>query len=196
MFANTASELERPLRALGSLLAADGVEYGIVVIGGAALNLLGLVRRTTRDVDVLALREPPDPEREGSLSLALRLPPPLARAAARVARDFGLDSDWLNCAVAEQGSIEFPEGMEDRLQWRRYGGLILGLVDRRDLIWFKLHAAADRDPGSVHYQDLLALHPSDQELDRAAEWARAQDPSPGFAEVLDEVLEHVRRDTR
>ena len=108
----------------------------------------------------------------------------------------GLDPGWLNCTVAEHGDLTLPEGLQDRLHWRRYGGLAVGLVDRRDLIFFKLHAAADRDPGSVHYRDLVALGPSAEELEHAAGWARSQDPSGGFADILAKVLEHVRRDAR
>ena len=47
-------DIEKALDALGELLTAEGTEFGIVVLGGAALNLLGIVERTTRDVDVLA----------------------------------------------------------------------------------------------------------------------------------------------
>jgi Nucleotidyltransferase of unknown function (DUF6036) len=195
MFTRT-SDMNAPFQALGDLLNAEGLEFAIVVVGGAALNLLGLVERATRDVDVLAFKDPPDTGRAGGLTLARQLPPRLAQLARRVARDFGLEAGWLNCAVAEHSGIEFPEGMEERLHWRHFGGLAIGLADRRDLICFKLHAAVDRDPGSVHYQDLLALRPSDEELQRAADWAREQDPSVGFADVLGEALEHVKRNAR
>jgi hypothetical protein len=188
--------LQAPLKALGDLLADQGQRFAIVVVGGAALNLLGLVKRTTLDVDVLALGDPDSPDPGADLVPARQLPAELAAAAARVARDYGLDPGWLNCKVAEHGSVSFPEGMATRLQWRSYGGLTVGLVDRRDLVCYKIDAAADRDPGSVHYQDLLALQASEAELERAAEWARAQDPSAGFAKVLAGVLEHVKRESR
>jgi hypothetical protein len=189
------ADLEAPLKALGDLLAGQGRRFAIVVVGGAALNLLGLVKRTTVDVDVLALADPDSAEPGTDLVPARQLPRELAASAARVARDYGLDPEWLNCKVAEHGSVSFPEGMATRLHWRAYGGLMVGLVDRRDLVCYKLHAAADRDAASVHCQDLLALRPSDEELERAAEWARAQDPSPGFAKVLAEVLERVKRES-
>lgn len=54
--------IERGLASVGELLAIDGVDVGIAVIGGTALNLLGIVQRTTNDVDVLAiLRSGSDP---------------------------------------------------------------------------------------------------------------------------------------
>ena len=49
------AEIERALRAVGELLTAERAEVGIIVVGGTALNLLGIVERTTRDVDVLAI---------------------------------------------------------------------------------------------------------------------------------------------
>lgn len=50
------SEIESALQAVGELLAADDFRFGVVVIGGATLNLLGVVDRATRDVDVVAVR--------------------------------------------------------------------------------------------------------------------------------------------
>jgi hypothetical protein len=44
------------LSALGEQLAARGERYELVVIGGSGLLALGLVERTTRDVDIVALR--------------------------------------------------------------------------------------------------------------------------------------------
>ena len=46
------------LAALGEQLADLGARLEIVVIGGAALLALGLVDRTTSDIDVLALGFP------------------------------------------------------------------------------------------------------------------------------------------
>ena len=69
-------------------------------------------------------------------------------------------------------------------------------VDRRDLIHLKLYAAADATgPSSVHYQDLVALNPTFEELQAAENWTRTQDPSPSFQTVLDQVVEHVKADT-
>jgi hypothetical protein len=185
------ASIERGLSAVGELLAADGVELGIVVVGGTALNLLGIVQRTTSDVDVLAvLRDGTHPSTE-----ALRppdpLPEPLQRAIARVARDFQFPADWINTTVGLQWQTGLPPGLADRLHWKRYGGLHVGLADRIDLIYLKLYAAADSGgPTSVHVQDLLALRPTARDLEAAA-WVRTQDPTPAFAGILAEVMAHV-----
>jgi len=69
----------------------------------------------------------------------------------------------------------------------------VGLVDRYDLIFFKLFAAADSTgPRSVHYRDLAALRPTAKELSEAADWVRTQDASIEFAAVLEQVLTYAR----
>ncbi len=192
--------MDEALRLVGELLAAAGHEYAITILGGAALNLLGIVKRTTSDVDILGfatprangapsqgtLREPPEP-----------MPQPLAQVAATVARDLGLDPNWLNTGPALQWRAGLPPGLEQRIEWRQYGALWVGIVARFDLIFFKLFAAADSTgPKSVHYQDLLALRPSAVQLYEAREWVGTQDASPEFAKVLDRVTSHVRKDLR
>ncbi len=188
------SDINRALAAVGELLAAGGHKLGIVVVGGTALNLLGVVHRATRDVDVLAVASwGRGPER--AIQPPTPLPAALQGAVATVARDLGLAPDWLNTGVASQWETGLPPGLEERIHWRQYGGLHVGLADRRDLIFLKLYAAVDDvGPTSIHYQDLIALQPSGSELDAAAEWVRSQDPSPALAKALTEVLSHVRRD--
>jgi hypothetical protein len=88
-----------------------------------------------------------------------------------------------------------PLGLNDRIQWRRFDALTVGLVDRYDLIFFKLYAAADHvGQRNVHYTDLLALHPTPRELAAAATWVRDQDPSEPFALLLQQVLSDVEHD--
>ncbi len=46
--------LEEILQAAGDLLESEGVNVSVVVVGGATLNMLGFVTRTTDDIDVIA----------------------------------------------------------------------------------------------------------------------------------------------
>lgn len=189
------SDIDRALQGVGEILASEGQAFAIVVTGGAALNLLGIVERSTTDVDILAfaqvgagpvreLRRPPEP-----------LPEQLLHAAHAVARDMDLGQDWLNAGPSLQWLAGLPPGLEQRVRWREYSALTVGVVDREDLILFKLFASADSaGPGSVHYQDLLALRPTDQELDAAKAWVSTQDASPAFAEVLTQVVKCVHGD--
>jgi hypothetical protein len=182
--------LPEALAAIGALLAAEDEQAMIVVVGGASLSLLGLVERTTQDVDVIARASsataldaliPPDP-----------LPPALVRAIARVARDFSLPEDWLNTTVARQWSQGLPPWLAEDLEWRSYNGLRVGLAGRRTLIALKLFATVDQSPRSVHAQDLVTLAPTDAELEDAAQWVALQDASPEFPRLINGVIEHVR----
>ena len=177
------------LTAVGELLAADGEAYAIVVIGGAALNLMGIVRRATRDVDVLAWRKgdtiirPPEP-----------LPAPLRRAIVAVAQRFGLQQDWLNTVPALQWNAGLPPGLADRIHWCDYAALSVGLADRYDLIFLKAFAAAEGGPHESHYKDLLALRPTSEELESAISWVRTQDESPHFPAMIENMRRHLARD--
>jgi hypothetical protein len=60
--------------ALGEQLTAAGERYELVVIGGSGLLALGLIERSTRDIDIVALRS------GEKLSSAEPLPEPLQAA--------------------------------------------------------------------------------------------------------------------
>ncbi len=91
------SDIELALTRVGEQLAYEKLRFSVVVIGGAALNLLGLVARATSDVDIIAfashvdtmsteiLSRPPDP-----------IPAELAEAVRKVATDMNLDPRWMN----------------------------------------------------------------------------------------------------
>jgi len=179
---------EAMLRAVGERLASAGATANLVVLGGAAMNLHGFVARPTRDVDVLARAEVPD----GALRHPEPLPAALLDAIRQVAVDFNQPPDWMNTAVAQQWLTGLPPGLEKRVTWREYGALRVGLVAREDLIAFKLYAASDNGPRSVHVSDLLALRPSEEELAAAAAWIRTQDTSVEFHAIVERVIEYVR----
>ncbi len=187
--------LLRAIQAVGEVLAAEGESVGIAVVGGAAMILGGHASRLTDDVDIIAVTRAGRKDGPGKIAPPDPLPAPLGRAVSRVARDFNLPQDWMNSTVGALWDSGLPPGFEKRLRWLQFGGLAVGLAHRQDLIFLKLYAAADSEgPQSVHYQDLLALRPERNHLAAAARWARAQDPSPESARVLEQVLEHVDRD--
>ncbi|MBI4501810.1 MAG: hypothetical protein HY700_11680 [Gemmatimonadetes bacterium] len=51
-------------------------------------------------------------------------------------------------------------------------------------------------PRGVHFQDLLALQPTREELEAAASWVRSQDPTPEFATALEKVVQHAQHHAR
>jgi hypothetical protein len=187
-----AGQLKDALSAVGELIAGAGERIAIVIVGGAALNLLGIVRRTTSDVDVIARAYKDD---AGALKLqpAKPFPPVLDRAIRAVARDFRLDPDWMNSVVDAQWKQGLPPRLIDEITWMNCGGgLDVGLVGRRTLIALKLYAAVDRGAGSVHVQDLIALRPTAGELAEAAEWVIMQDAADMWPAFVAEVVTHVQ----
>lgn len=170
------------------LEANESGPYEIVVCGGSALILTGVVLRTTRDVDVVALGS------EEGLSSPDPLPEALALAARETAEDLGLPMDWLNNGpsrgVGGLFQMGLPDGLDARLTTRTYGScLTVHFIGRLDQIHFKLYAAADR--GGYHIEDLLALNPTDNELVLAARWAMTHDVSDTFRTILKTLLRSI-----
>jgi hypothetical protein len=170
------------LGALADQLQALGSHVEIVVIGGSALTALGLVRRATRDVDLLAIAE------NGELRVAEPLSQALLAARAAVAADFGLAENWLNAGPTDLLKWGLPEAFMSRVVTRSYGtALVVHFAGRFGQIHFKLFAMVDQG-GGRHEADLRALKPTQGELTAAARWSTTQDPSPGYRLVLADAL--------
>jgi hypothetical protein len=176
--------LQQALSALAGFLEADGAApESLVVIGGSALISLGIVSRTTQDVDIMAGVDPvrglvdPRPMSEA-----------LIDAADKVARELNLNPHWLNTGPADQVLAGLPEGFLSRLTRHDYGPcLTIFLPDRFDLIHLKLFAIMDQGPGR-HVHDLQALQPTEDELLRAARWVLTQDAGEVFPQIVRNTL--------
>jgi hypothetical protein len=89
-----------------------------------------------------------------------------------------------------------PEGFEERLRSESFGdALIVSVAARQDLIRLKLFAAHDEGPYGVHFEDLLAMGVTPDELHEAAGWVRDRFPS-GPHPGLDELLHALERASR
>lgn len=184
------TDIEKVLMALSEQLDAAGASMiEMVVCGGAALNIIGYVQRTTEDVDIIAFV---DKNKDGKTILikASPLKPVLVEAAKKVQRDFNLKENWLNAGPASVMDFGLPEGLMSRVESRNYGkNLIIHFLTRYDQIHFKLYAAVDR--GGKHVDDLLALRPTAEELEKAACWSMTHDISDGYKTVLKSFLEQI-----
>lgn len=135
-----------------------------MVIGGAALNLLGVVSRLTKDCDILF------PEISEEIAKA-------AQSFAREVRGNGgdLDGEWLNNGPASL-QRQLPAGWENRLQTafsRR--AIHLRTLAREDLLCAKLFALCDR---GIDLLDCVAVAPDQAELEKIVPWLDQQDANP------------------
>jgi len=182
--------IEKLLFALGEHLHHLGASpIELVVSGGAALNCMEFIVRTTKDIDCLAFLEK-DAKGQIKLKQIEAFPEELMRAAEKVRTDFNLYPGWINFGPTQQVSTGLPMGIEDRLTLRDYGPkLRVYFINRFDQIHFKLYAAADQ--AGRHADDLLRLKPTGDELYQAATWCIGQDPSPGFKDLLVKILKRL-----
>jgi hypothetical protein len=154
------------LSAFDRYLAERALRFEGVVIGGAALNLLGVVVRPTKDCDIL------HPELPEEIKTA-------ARAFATAMRQDGeaLDDGWLNNGPASLAK-QLPPAWEERLQTVFAGRAIqLCSLGRGDLLCTKLFALCDR---GLDLADCVALAPTADELEALLPWLEEQDLNPDW----------------
>ncbi len=156
-----------------------GLRFEAVVIGGAALGLMGVIQRHTRDVDILAPELPP------AIALA-------AREFAQAQRRSGIElaDEWLNNGPAQLGEVLLP-GWRARLE-RVFEGQALALqtLGRLDLLSTKLFALCDR---GTDFADCVALAPSPGELEATLPWLEQQDGNEQWPEHVRETLAGLAR---
>ena len=184
-------DIENRLSALGEHLenlADEPVEF--LVYGGSALIILDFVQRATKDVDILAYVKK---TASGDIEFinAKPLDDQLVEAAGKVARDFNLSDNWINAGPASAVDFGLPEGIMERVATKKYGHkLTIHFLGRYDQIHFKLYASVDQGAGK-HFDDLLALDPTADELKAAARWSMTHDESEGYRQVLKDLLNHM-----
>jgi len=185
------NDIETILSALGEQLESLSPEPAeLLVCGGSALIFLGLVRRATKDVDILAYVK-----RTTSGGTSFIKATPLSEefivAARKVARDFNLPENWINTGPTSAVDFGLPHGLMNRVTTSEFGQkLTIHFLGRYDQIHFKLYAAADQGAG-VHYDDLLALNPTVDELEQAAHWSMTHDVSESYRQTLKDLLNYM-----
>lgn len=181
-----ANNIDKIFKALDAQIGVHGgMPYSIVVCGGTALAALGLILRTTRDVDVLG--EVVLKEQKTEIKKIDDFPQWFQEASRVVKRDFGLTKYWIDTGPTFQVDAGLPEGFGDRLVRKAYGKyLTVYFISRIDQIYFKLFASLDR--AGYHVDDLFNLNPSKEEMLEAVGWVLTQDTSKEFKTKLNEFL--------
>ena len=184
------TRIEQALTLLEARLRRNGAApQRLVVCGGSALIAMGVVSRTTKDFDIVALMD----ETEHLLA-PVPLPEGLLTAAKEIAPFLEVEGNWLNNGPSQgEGGLfqmGLPDGFASRLTRQRVGShLTVYWIGRLDQICFKVYAAVDR--GGRDVGDICALQPTDDELKFAAHWAMTHDVSQEYKWLLTELLKKL-----
>ena len=143
-------------------LADQALTFEGIIIGGAALAILGVITRTTRDVDLMTSP----------------IPPIILRHAKAFAKAYSLAENWLNDAPSSL-ERELPKDWRSKVQKIFEGNaLTLWTLAREHLIISKLFAACDREADD--FNDLLLMKPTVKEIDEARDWVSRLDGNPDW----------------
>lgn len=165
-------DARKTIPAFDFYLAERRLTLRATVIGGAALQLMGVIARPTKDCDVL------DPA----------LPEEILRAADDFAATQAIEQlqrGWFNNGPASLIRTLPPE-WSGRLQ-RLYSGHALELLTlaREDLLRSKLFALVDRN---IDLPDCVALQPTREELHVLLPWLDEQDGNEEWPRYVRTVI--------
>ena len=169
--------------AFDAFLHERGLRFEAVVIGGSALVLLGLIARTTVDVDVVDPHVPED-----VLAAAEDF------ATSRAGRELGIEPGWLNSKSHQFVGVTggMPDGWRSRLipLWSGQA-LVLRTLARLDLLATKLAAFVDRGTDAP---DVEAMLPTSAELIHCWPFVREYDANPNWPAYAKARLEGLAQE--
>lgn len=154
-------------------LKSNGLHFEAIIIGGAALNILDISSRKTKDVDCL------DPEIPVQIKIA-------SQDFAKIRPDLELDVSWLNNGP-QTLKKDLPAGWRNRLVPLYQGeALFFEVLGRDDLLKSKLFAYCDRI--TPDFEDLKNLSPSSAELKQAINWVKERDAHSDWPGHVDKAF--------
>jgi len=173
--------MEKIIMAFDEFLHKEGLKFEGIVIGGAALLLIHVIDRATKDVDVLS-PEIPEEIKKASIEFAkknstLSLNP----------------KEWFNNGPYSL-KRDLPPGWRDRIQ-KVFDGksLTLYTLGRMELLKAKLYAACDRN---IDFDDCIALNPTNKELDACFDWVLKGDANPLWPKRVKEVFDRLKKELK
>ena len=165
---------ETLLKRLDEELSKRGERRTLIVCGGAALLVMNVIHRRTRDIDVIA------PE----------LDPTLKTIAKHIGNEFDLSENWLNNGPASLMS-DLSSGWQERCHTIFKGkALELRSLGREDLLASKLFAFCDREDD---FEDVVRLKPSKEELTKLLPWVLKRDASAYWPKRVEECFSRLRK---
>ena len=162
------------LTLLNIFLKKKSLQRSFIICGGSSLILQGVISRQTKDIDVLA---PPIDEA-------------LKEAAVFVAEQLQLDKGWLNTGP-DSLIRDLPADWKERVvEVFKASHLVVYSIGRRDLLFSKFRALCDRQKDM---EDIIALKPTKEELEIAANYTMDKDGNPDWGEWVTRNLDKVKR---
>lgn len=165
--------MDDKIKEFDRFLKSKKLEFEATIIGGAALVIMDIIDRKTKDVDCL------DPV----------IPKEVKLASIEFAKeDPTLISDWLN-----NGPIslmpDLPEGWRERLRVIFSGEAItFHTLGRIDLLKTKLYAYCDR---GIDLKDCIDMKPSINEIEQCRQWVIEGDANELWEAHVKKSLKHL-----
>ena len=169
-------KIREAVEILDIFLAKKSLKRELIICGGAALNLMGISSRETKDIDVIV----PTIDEE------------LKKISLEIAECENLAKNWVNNGPRDLINDLEPDWKKSIVKIYQGEALTIYSISREDLIFSKLYAMCDRrqDLG-----DLLALKVTRAELDEAAKRVKKMDGNPDWPAWVDisvvELLEKI-----
>jgi hypothetical protein len=158
-------------------LGSKKLSFEGTIIGGAALLVLRITDRQTKDVDCIFPLIPSEIKR-ASVDFA------------KECEDLKIDADWFN--NGPQSILDnLPHDWVKRTQPLYIGeNLQLTPLGRSDFIKTKLFAFCDRtDPD---FSDLIKLKPTEKELNSSIDWVKNCDANPLWPEHVERMFKNLK----
>jgi hypothetical protein len=160
-------------------LKSKELSFTGVIIGGAALNILNITNRVTRDIDFIS-PEIPLVIKQASIDFVNLNP------------KFQLNAKtWFN-----NGPISIVKDLQADWQNRLvniYKGKAIDLftLGRLDFLMTKLYAYCDRD---FDYSDCIALKPTAKEIEDCRAWVLKGDANPLWPKRVQEQFQRLKKE--
>lgn len=160
--------------AFDRFLGERALSFSAIAIGGAALAIMNVIQRATRDLDLLESQIPSD----------------ISQAAKDFARAHSLSPDWLNCGPSSLARELPPDWRSSLVPLYSGNHLKLSTLSRLNLIRAKLWAMCDR---MRDVDDLVALRPAKSEIQLAVDWVKPLDGNPNWSKHVELTADELRR---
>jgi hypothetical protein len=167
-------DITKAIKGFDQFLAQKDLSFEAIVIGGAALRLMGVISRNTDDCDILYPK----------ISMKIK---DASVEFAQMQKNDGhrLLDKWFNNGP-ERLAETLPDGwMERKVEIFKGSAIVLYTLDRLDLLRSKLFSLCDRD---ADFEDCIALNPSEDEVSQIIDWIKSQDGNPMWPEHVESVL--------